>query len=157
MPSVMQEEKTMSQVKALDLAGGPGRLANHRGVQAKHEVESLLRSSGYQVVRRVPIGESIYRTRLVADLLIENSPRWPDGLIVEVVSQASHGSADQKFPYLVANIKSRYPCPTIIVLIGRGFSDGAVNWLRDQVDGQKLLAVTSLDQFESWVSRPLAG
>src|SRR5581483_1165623 len=103
----------------------------------------------YQVARRAPIGESIYGTHLYADLVIENCHRWTDGLIIEVISQASRGSADQKLPYLVANIRERYPFPTIVVLIGQGFSDKAVDWLRDQVDCRKLLAVvSSLDQFE---------
>lgn len=147
----------MAVVKAFEPAGEPGRLANRRGIEAVDDVESLLRSCGHRVARRVPIGESIYGTKLTADLLVEGSPRWPDGLIIEVISQASRGSADQKLPYLVSNIKDRYPSPTVIVLIGGGFSEKAVNWLREQVDGRKLLAVTTLDQFSVWAGWPLAG
>src|SRR5687767_1096814 len=133
MPSCLHMEMMMSKLERFEPASVPGRLANRRGAEAKQNVASLIRSSGFQVSCRVPIGETIYGTRSFADLLIEYPPRWPDGLIVEVVSQSSAGSADQKFPYMVENIKRQYPCPTIVVLIGRGFGNGAVKWLRDQV------------------------
>ena len=63
----------MAEIKAFEVAGGPGRLANRRGVEAKQEVEEVLRLHGYQVARRVPVGESIYGTQLYADLVIENA------------------------------------------------------------------------------------
>ena len=147
----------MSRVKKFEPAGGPGRLANRRGAEAKLEVEALLRRAGYQVGRRVPIGGSIYGTKLFADLLVRDSRRWPDGLIIEVVSQESHGSADQKFPYLVENIRACHPVPTVVVLIGCGFRGKALDWLHGQVDDRKLLAVVPLDRFEEWVAQSLAG
>lgn len=90
-------------------------------------------------------------------MVIEDSRRWPDGIIIEVRSQESAGSADQTFPYLVQNIRHYYPLPVAIVLVGCGFSSGAIDWLRTRVDGKTLLAVSFVEDFEVLVRRALAG
>ena len=143
----------MSRFKTVEPASEPGWRAQQHGVEAEQAVESLIQSRGFKLARRAPIGRSIFGTRLVADLRVEGAREWPQGLIVQVISQASRGSADQKFCYLVQNIQNCYPRPAVIVLVGSGFSEKAVIWLCDQVDGHKLLAVLSLDEFDEWTKR----
>ncbi len=62
------------------------------------------------------------------------------------------GSADEKFPYLVANIRERFPHACVVVAGGGGAGRDALHWLRDQVD-DKLIGVYSLEGFITWVNR----
>lgn len=103
---------------------------------------------------RLPV-KSIFGKQVQVDVLIQPCDRFPDGLIIEAKWQDVPGSAEEKLPYLVTNIKNRYPCPTIIVIDGHGFTDGARDWLRDEVDNDKLLAVFSIKEFISWCNREL--
>lgn len=80
---------------------------------------------------------------------------FSEGLSIECKWQDVGGSADEKYPYLVANIKKRFPCPAIIVVDGGGPKPGAIQWLKSQVDGVKLLHVFNLAEFCSFVNREI--
>ena len=95
---------------------------------------------------------SIFGKRIQVDVKIDPCLVFPTGLIVESKWQDVGGSAEEKLPYLVMNIRLRYPYPTIIIIDGHGWSDGALAWLRAQIDGH-LLAVFSLKEFVSWLNR----
>jgi hypothetical protein len=69
--------------------------------------------------------------------------------------QEVQGTADEKLCYLVANIRSCYPCPAIVIAGGSGARPGAIKWLRSQVDGVKLYAVFHVEEFVSWCNRNL--
>lgn len=144
-------------IHTLRSAPGPGLLANLHGTDARSAVESLLTSSGHLVERDQVVGETIYGTPARVPFIASACRRCSSDVIVEVVSQSSRGSADQKFPYLVENIKTRYNLPTIVVLIGEGFSKGSLEWLRAQVDGKRLLAVMTLEHAEQRFRHALAG
>ena len=105
-------------------------------------------------VAQYPIGQSIYGLPLFADLWIKGAPGFPAGLALEVKWQQSTGSVDEKFPYLVLNIRECYPCPAIVIADGGGQRPGALQWLRSQVGGN-LLAVYSLAEFLAWSNRTL--
>ena len=75
------------------------------------------------------------------------------GLIVESKWQDVSGTADEKFPYLVANIRHCYPLPTVVVASGNGARPGAIAWLRSRVDGTQFVAVQSIEDFVSWILR----
>jgi hypothetical protein len=143
-------------MQRIDPVGASGRRANQHGREALEEIERILQTHGYRTQRRVLIGESIFGKRQHADLVVEDSLRWPDGLIVEVMSQKGAGTTEQKLVYVVENIRSQYPRPTVIVLVGGGFSEGAVAWLESQVDGKNLVGTSSMREFENWVSRAIA-
>lgn len=132
----------------------PERRTNHSGDEARRVIAELLEGKGYIVSRRQSIGTGIYGTELRADVVVESCHRWPHGLIVDVCAQSARGSADHKFPYFVENIRRCHPMPTVIVLVGDGFSPGSVDWLTEQVDSDRLVGVFTLDDFEYWVSRP---
>ncbi len=105
-------------------------------------------------VAQYPIGPSIYALPLNADFWVYGAPLFPRGLAIEVKWQQSTGSVDEKFPYLVHNIKECYPCPALVIADGGGQRPGALQWLRDQA-GDNLLAVFSLSEFLAWANRNL--
>jgi hypothetical protein len=102
--------------------------------------------------RHYPICKGIYGQDIETDFYLRNVNEFPIGLCLESKWQDSPGSVDEKFPYLVENIKKRYPCPAIIIQGGYGARDGAVEWLYNQVDEVKLIAVMDLQEFLSWVN-----
>lgn len=95
---------------------------------------------------------SIFNKRIRVDVKIDPCTLFPDGLIIEAKWQDVGGSAEEKLPYLVLNAKHRYPYPTIVIIDGKGWSEGAIEWLRAQVDDH-LIAVYSTREFISWVNR----
>jgi len=101
---------------------------------------------------QINVGKSIYGTNLISDFMLYHPEKWPDQLVIECKWQQSSGSVDEKYPYNVLNIREIYPCPAIILLDGEGYKTGAAEWLRRQVDGQKLLAVFNMMQFQTWVN-----
>lgn len=105
-------------------------------------------------VAQFPIGHSIYGLPLLTDFWVRGADSFPDGLAIEVKWQQSTGSVDEKFPYLVLNIKERYPCPALIIADGGGQRPGALQWLREQSGGQ-LLGVFTLAEFLAWANRHL--
>ncbi len=129
-----------------------GHKANRSGKRVEDLIAHMLHVQGLSYQRQAPIGHGIYNTPLHADFLVLDAPGYPHGLIVECKWQDVGGSVDEKFPYLVANIKECYPYPTIIVLCGSGYRKEAERWLRRQVSG-RLVAVYSLEQMLSWLLR----
>ncbi|MDE0001788.1 MAG: hypothetical protein OXQ29_03745 [Rhodospirillaceae bacterium] len=66
--------------------------------------------------------------------------------------QAARGSVEEKYPFEALSIQmGEYP--TIVVLDGGGYSDGAATWLRGQQGRNQLRHVHSLGQFQRFASR----
>lgn len=58
---------------------------------------------------------------------------------VEVKFQASAGSVDEKYPYMLLNGIYAYPESEVIFLVdGGGYKPGARKWLQDQIDNDWL-------------------
>lgn len=131
-----------------------GSFANKTGNYAERTIKCLLSEKGYEIKRQQLIGLSIYKHRLKCDFFISNVMGYPDGLIIESKWQEVSGSADEKFPYLVKNIKEKFPCPAIVVVGGNGCKQGALDWLKDQVD-DKLIAVFTVEEFMIYITRKL--
>lgn len=119
------------------------QLVEHRQFEASHMLDQPIFTTHY------PIARSIYDTQLYCDFVLFHPTRHPDNLIIESKWQQSKGSVDEKFPFLVANIRERYPHATIIVLDGGGYKKQADRWLRAQIDG-KLLHVFNMQEFQKW-------
>lgn len=132
-----------------------GARASRNGRTAEHVIADILTRHAVAYQRQHPIGTGIYGTPIRADFYLPTLIGFPDGLVIESKWQDVGGSADEKLPYLVANIIERYPCPTIVVIDGGGFRAGALAWLRTKVDGVRLYAVYSLTQFMSWTNRSM--
>lgn len=132
-----------------------GARANAHGGSAEGVINSILQAKGYRPERQRLVGSGIFGTPIHVDFYLASVPGYANGLIVESKWQEVPGTADEKLPYLVANIHHCFPCPTIIVLHGGGFRAGAERWLRSQVDGFKLIAVLRLEEFLTWCNRNL--
>lgn len=134
-----------------------GARANRHGRTAETLIESLLydRAPHADIMHRTVIGLTVYGRALEADLYIQGLARFPDGLVIESKWQDSSGSVDEKFPYLVANIKTCYPCPVIVMAGGGGARADAIRWLKAQIDGVHLIAVLNLEELVTWCNRNL--
>lgn len=132
-----------------------GAQANRTGKVAENMIDAMLRKLGYEPLRQRTIGIGIYGTPIQADFLLERARGFPEGLIIESKWQGVGGSVDEKYPYLIENIRHCFPCPVIILADGDGARPGAIRWLRDQVDGQKLFAVFSLKELVKWCNHNL--
>ena len=151
-----------------------GGRANFTGNRLERFVEHTLTELGYRrlesrkertldfihgqeqpsYARQVVIGESIYGTRLRCDFILNNHEKLVEPLIIEAKWQESSGSVDEKYPFLVHNIKQCHPHPTLVLLDGSGYKPGAEKWLRAQTDG-KLLAVLNMSEFYIWADAHL--
>jgi hypothetical protein len=132
-----------------------GKQAVKSGQAAESTIFYMLNERGYTVERQRSIGTGIYGTELRADFHVKGIYLFPDGLIIESKWQEMGGSVDEKYPYLVENIRQCYPCQAIVVHGGGGAKRGAIEWLRRQVDGDKLFAVFSFEEFLAWTIRNL--
>jgi len=95
--------------------------------------------------------ESIYGTPLKCDFILYHPTQYPSCILIEAKWQQSGGSVDEKFPYLVLNIREKYPCATIVVIEGGGYRKEALAWLRNQED-KKLVHVFNMSEFFKWAS-----
>ena len=147
-----------------------GGQANHTGAQLEDTISRILESSGYSFVdrsrftvatyleqpvfsRQFFIESGIYESPVKVDFIIYHPKKWPNRLMIEAKWQQASGSTDEKFPYLVTNIREFYGCETVVVLAGDGSRPGAVKWLRKQV-GERLIRVfESGDEFIAWANR----
>lgn len=128
-----------------------GQKANATGNEAENIISGVLARKGYKVRRQVQLCRSIYGTPLKVDFVVRGVPGFEKGLIVESKWQSAQGSVDEKYPYLVENIRHRYPYPTIVVLGGGAQKPGAEMWLRAQIGG-RLYDVMTLTEFITWVN-----
>jgi hypothetical protein len=128
---------------------------NQSGRTAEDVIADLLTRHQCDFSRQVELGRSIYRTRLKADFVVHNFNEWPHGLAIECKWQDRAGTADEKLPYLVANIHAGAygHLPLIIVVFGGGFRPGAIDWLREQISAHPFVTLLSLEGFMSWLQR----
>ena len=130
--------------------GSQGRKAVRAGETAETFIYQMFRQRGYPVERQVEIGLNIYGYPTRCDFIVRRLPGLAAGLIIESKWQQAGGSVDEKYPFLVANIRAWYPHPTIILADGGGARPGAIQWLRSQVDGRKLIGVYSFSELIKW-------
>jgi site-specific DNA-adenine methylase len=145
-----------------------GGQANYTGTVLQQFIEARLVERGYTYVdrrrfeaaryleqpfytRQFFIGKSIYDTNLYCDFIVYHPDKHPNCLVIESKWQQSAGSVDEKYPYLILNINTRYPYQTVIVLDGAGYKGNAEKWLRSQV-GNNVRAVYNMRQFATWVN-----
>lgn len=96
--------------------------------------------------------KGIYETRIYGDFVIFHPEKHPNCLIIESKWQQTGGTADEKLPYTIMNIKEKYPYPTILVIDGGGYRKGALDWVRKQIGG-KLNDVFNMSDFQKWANQ----
>jgi hypothetical protein len=143
-----------------------GEKANYTGSNLETFIEHILKDKGYTFIdnrsfkaaccldqpiysRQFTVGDSIYNTPIKCDFILHHPIKHPKCLVIESKWQESGGSTDEKFPYIVLNIKEKIGYPTIIILDGGGYKTGAENWLRSQVE-DNLLHVFNMMEFQRW-------
>jgi hypothetical protein len=145
------------------MARNSGKTATRTGGKLERVVENALRDEGYTKVKTTDgtlsqvktfakgpaIAKTIYGTTWKPDYLC-CTPVYPR-LLIECKWQQVNGSVDEKYPFLLQNILLT-KIPTIIVIDGGGMKEGAVDWLRSQVDGTILLGVYSMREFHQMVN-----
>ena len=145
-----------------------GTRANYTGNELEGIIEYTLKRKGYAFIprkdfkvaelldqpvftRQFPLGKGIYGNNLNCDFILFHPQKHPSCLIIESKWQEKAGSVDEKFPFLVQNVREKYPYATIIVLDGGGYKKGAEEWLRKQT-GPKLLRVFNMMEFQKWAN-----
>ena len=136
--------------------------ANIAGEAVEESLAACMRSIGWLFRRQVKLGRNIYADYanpddrrpyvMRVDFVIDNLQDYPRGLILEVKWQSSKGSVDEKFPYLVDNLRT-CSLPSIVVAAGGGVRSGAIGYMRAHCDGQHLIAVYNMDGFYQWAFR----
>lgn len=169
-PIIDTEPKEHTEPVPIVSAMRQGTRANYTGNSLEEVIENTLKRKGYTFVekkkfesaryvgqpiyaKQYPIAKSIYGTLLYCDFMIFDPVKYPNNLAIESKWQESAGSVDEKFPYLVVNIREKYPCATIVVLDGGGYKKGAEMWLRQQED-TKLVHIFNMMEFQKWSNGP---
>lgn len=98
------------------------------------------------------LGKNIYDTSQIVDFIISRINNDP--LVIQAKWQQSTGSVDEKFPYLITNLKEKSQFDSLIVIDGGGYREGAVVWMKEQVD-EKLIGVFSYTEFMIWSNNEL--
>lgn len=132
-----------------------GRQANKNGRAAEDVISAILDQRGCVYRRQHPIGLGIFGTPLQVDFYLPSTRPFPNGLIIESKWQQVSGSAEEKLCYLVENIRTVYPCTTIVMIDGSGFRPGAVRWLKAQAGQSRLFAAFDLREFLTWSNQSL--
>jgi hypothetical protein len=143
--------------------------ANINGNRLEAYVDNVLRTEGYRQVgdreidayivnersgyyaRQVKLGTGIYGTGIKTDFVVHRKNSIKP-LIIECKWQESGGTADEKLPFLVANIRECYPHETCVVIDGPGFRSGAIEWLKRQKDA-KMVDVFRMQEFQTWANK----
>jgi len=92
--------------------------------------------------------DTIYNNSWKVDFLLHDE-RMKKSLVIECKWQQSSGTVDEKYPYLVRNIKEKSPYPCLVLLDGDGYKPAAKEWLKSEVD-KKLIGVLSMSEFVKW-------
>lgn len=152
-----------------------GAKANKTGNVLEQMIRQLLESRSYVYVRakdfadaqsgtlanrpiyttQALIGKTIYDTDRKCDFLLHHPQRFPQNLVIECKWQQTGGSVDEKFPFLIENIRL-LGIPTIIVADGGGHKPGAITWMKMQ-ENDILLGVYTLQEFMIKMNDGLCG
>lgn len=140
-----------------------GSIAKKNGCNLESTIENILKMDGYTEIdkkrflsfskiseqpiysKEVLVGKTIYETNRKCDFIIFHPQKFKENLIIECKWQQRGGSVDEKYPYLILNIK-KLGVDTIIVLDGKGYKKRAETWLKDQATGC-LKNVVDLSEF----------
>lgn len=146
-----------------------GKTANKTGKALEEFITHRLEESGYTFVdkknwktaryldqpiytRQLYLCQSIYGTPVYGDFVIFHPEKYPHCLILESKWQQVAGSVDEKLPFLVKNIKEKFPADAIVIIDGGGFKKGAIEWVKKEIGG-RLLNVFSMVDFQKWVNK----
>lgn len=148
--------------------------ANESGRRLEEHVSSALDDYGFEKIDRQwlfkpawilnqPIycaqyteGIDIYGKKRRVDFLAYHPESWSDGLIIQCKWQASSGSVEEKYPFEALSVEYN-KIPTVIVLDGGGYTQGAKGWLVDYAkkEGTYLKHVLAMGEFQNFLKKSL--
>jgi hypothetical protein len=123
-----------------------GGKANKTGKIAETLIACMLKENGIHFLYHHSIGTSIYGNHLIHDFILPDTK-----IIIEIKWQQVGGSADEKYPLLVANLKQQEGYRSIIVADGGGAKPNSIIWMSKQIDEQ-LIGVFTISEFVKFVN-----
>ncbi len=147
-----------------------GVSGNKTGIRLEDAIAALLDDADYQYVeppelffalremdqpiyaRQVEAGYNIYGKPKFVDLMVYHPRKWPNCLVISCKWQAVSGSVDEKYPFEVLSL-NQLGYPSIVILDGGGYSQGAGQWLKNQAGKNTVKHVFTLGEFQRFVSR----
>jgi len=101
---------------------------------------------------------SVYGKIAAIDLLIFDLDHFPEKLAVELKYQASGGSVDEKFPFVILNLRrwfKRHGIKGALFLNGGKYCSEALSWVLSQQD-ENLFVVESYSDVYNWIEDNLS-
>ncbi|MGQ9820215.1 MAG: PD-(D/E)XK nuclease superfamily protein [Candidatus Kapaibacteriales bacterium] len=157
---------------------GKGKQGNITGNQLESAVKTVFIGKGFQIVKYrdwkkspAKFSEEVLLTNVPYTTIYNHSGSTEFLLIskkynltmrIECKWQQTSGSVDEKLPYLYLNAIESMPEDKIMILIdGKGWKKGAIEWLKDSVknkkyvqgSSQKDILVFSLTEFFTWANK----
>ena len=147
-------------------SGGSG--ANKSGQRLEDFVASILEEHDYRFIERdkfFPMQKmqqaiytrqyetniDIYGRKRTVDFILYHPALYQNCLVIQCKWQAVSGTVEQKYPFEVLNI-TQDGYDTIIILDGRGYSQGARQWLLNQAGKLHLKYVFDQSEFQRFAS-----
>lgn len=143
-----------------------GRRANQNGQRLKDDVALKLLQCGYERHPRVasfwrgapyfvPHYKSefctMYGAPLTVDFLLWHPDKHPKRLLLATKYQSTSGSIDEKFPYLVTNLKDT-GVPALLLVIGGAAKPHGLAWLKAQ-QTPDFTVLTSWEAFAEYANK----
>ena len=119
----------------------------YKKVKAKDFNKLSQESSDKIYASQFLLGENIYNGRQIVDFIISRQNAEP--LVIQAKWQQSKGSVDEKFPFLIINLKEKNLFQSLVVIDGGGYRSDAITWMKEQID-DKLIGVFSYSEFMIW-------
>lgn len=111
--------------------------------------ESLRKEEKPIYCRQYKIEENgIYGKPMKCDIVIYHPIKHSDNLMIECKYQKTKGSVDEKIPYLIENIKLKYPFGTILLIDGDGYRPGMLSEYLPNKLGGNFLEFYNLENFK---------
>ena len=101
--------------------------------------------------RQCQIGADIYGKNRHVDFILFRPVKWSECLVLQCKWQASFGSVEEKYCVEVLSI-GECEFPSIIVLDGGGYSNGAEAWLKKQAGNSNLVSVMNMGEITRYCS-----
>lgn len=153
-----------------------GAMANANGKVFENMMIPMFEGSGFEVFKETQMNKMLEQNKFTCKkyvianakyktiygsegrtefVIVDNDRR----IRVEAKYQASPGSVDEKYPYMLLNGIYQYPESEVIFVVdGGGYKAGALQWLKDKVDENwlefkekgKNIQVMNIAEFMNW-------
>jgi hypothetical protein len=102
--------------------------------------------------------KGIYGVSLRIDFMLVNPDTFPNGLAIEVKFQRTAGSVDEKYPYVILNMRhvyETYKVNSVLFLEGGGYRPCSLAWCKGQTT-KDFQVVEGIPNIVNWIINNLA-